>query len=409
MARIREFKGLRPARELASRVAELPYDVLSSSEAAEIAKNNPYSFFHISKAEIDLPDVRDPHDARVYELARRTLERFIAENILRQDAAPRLYLYTQVMEGRPQTGLVACAHIDDYRSGIIKKHELTREDKEIDRSRHLDTLNANAGPVFLFYREDGSKKALFEKASALEPEYDFVASDGVRHILRVVEDAGLIESFKRSLAGETLYIADGHHRAASAVRVGAERSSTNPHHTGNEEYNWFLSVIFPHTELRILPYNRAVRDLNGLSEEEFLARLEKSFSIAKTGSREPETPHILCMYLKSRWFRITPREIQEEDIMESLDVSILQNGILAPILGIDDPRTSTRIEFIGGIRGVGELERLVDGGDFKAAFSMHPTTIEQLMRVSDRGAIMPPKSTWFEPKLRSGIVLHLLD
>ena len=409
MARIREFRGLRPARELASRVAELPYDVLSSGEAAEIARDNPYSFFHISKPEIDLPHVANPHDARVYETARQNLERFRAEGILRLDEAPRLYLYTQVMGGRPQTGLVACAHIDDYRSGVIKRHELTREDKEIDRSRHLDVLNANAGPVFLFYREDGSKRALFERASTLEPEYDFLAPDGVRHILRVVEDAGLIESFKRSLAGETLYIADGHHRAASAVRVGGARAAKNPHHTGNEEYNWFLSVIFPHSELRILPYNRVLRDLNGLSERQFMEKLEERFSVTQSDSKEPEAPHVFCLYLGGRWHRLVPRRMPVEDVIKSLDVSILQDEVLAPILGIDDPRRSTRIEFVGGIRGVEELERLVDGGAFRAAFSMHPTTIEQLMGVSDSGAIMPPKSTWFEPKLRSGIVLHLLD
>jgi uncharacterized protein (DUF1015 family) len=313
------------------------------------------------------------------------------------------------MDGRPQTGLVACAHIDDYASNIIKKHELTREDKEKDRSKHLDVLGANAGPVFLLYREDGSKKALFERALRLPAEYDFAAPDGIRHILRVISDKDLIAAFKKALENDVLYIADGHHRAASAVRVGTARRKANPDHRGDEEYNWFLSVIFPHDQLKILPYNRVVRDLNGLSERAFLAALEKGFSVRESGAASPDATHRFSMYLGRRWFTLVPGAVPEVDPIASLDVKILQDLVLGPVLGIADPRTDTRIDFIGGIRGTGELVSLVDSGKYAVAFSMYPTTVEQLIRVSDSGAIMPPKSTWFEPKLRSGIVVHLLD
>ncbi len=408
MARIKEFRGLRPARDLASMVAELPYDVVSSAEAKKIAEGNPTSFFHVTKPEIDLPDGTDLYDERVYAAARKNLDAFIRDGVMRQDGSPIFYLYTQVMDGRPQTGLVACAHIDDYAGNIIKKHELTREDKEKDRSRHLDVLDANAGPVFLLFREDGTKRALFDKAMAASPEYDFTAPDGIRHILRVISDGALIAAFREAFKNDVLYIADGHHRAASAVRVGTARRAANPNHRGDEEYNWFLSVIFPHDQLRILPYNRVVRDLNGLSAAEFLKKLEPHFTVQESGVDTPEATHRFSMYLGGRWYTMAPRTVREEDPIASLDVKILQDLVLEPLLGISDPRTDKRIDFIGGIRGTGELVSLVDSGKYAVAFSMYPTTIEQLMRVSDSDAIMPPKSTWFEPKLRSGIVVHLL-
>jgi len=408
MAAISGFRGLRPKQELVTRVAELPYDVVSSEEARDIARGKEYSFFHVSKPEIDLPENVNIYDDSVYATGRKNFERFISKGILKQDEGPRLYLYTQVMSGRQQHGLVACVSIDDYLNGTVKKHELTREDKERDRTRHIETLSAQTGPVFLFYKEDRFKKVLFEEALRIEPVYDFTASDGIRHILRVIENINLIESFRKAFAKDILYIADGHHRAASGAKVGFKRREENPGHTDDEEYNWFLAVIFPHEQLQILAYNKVVKDLNGLTKEAYLLKISKQFTVQESGVKVPAAIHQFSMYLDRQWYLLTPLFTITDDPIESLDVQILQNRLLDPILGIQDPRTDKRIDFIGGIRGTQELEKLVDSGDYQVAFSMYPTTIEQLISVADAGKIMPPKSTWFEPKLRSGLVVHLL-
>ena len=409
MAKIREFTGLRPADGLAAQVAELPYDVVSSEEARAIAAGRPHSFFHISKPEIDLSEDVSLYDDSVYVRAQENFERFIEEGVLRPDDEPGLYLYTLVMGGREQTGLVGCLDIDDYLSDRIKKHELTREDKERDRMRHLDRLSAQIGLVFTFYREDGSGQPLFKRALQVVPEVDYIAADGVRHVLRRVRDRGLIDSFKELLEPLPLYIADGHHRAASAVKVGLERRKANPNHTGEEEYNRFLAVVFPHDQLEILPYNRVVRDLNGMSVDSFLTELGRLYKIEEAASGKPPGPGTFCMFLMGRWFLLFPGFSPQGDVVARLDVSILQNTVLGPILGIQDPRKDARIDFVGGLRGPGELERLVRDGEFAVAFSLHPTAIGELIDVADKGGLMPPKSTWFEPKLRSGLVIHEIE
>ena len=406
MADIRAFRGIRPRKDIAGKVAELPYDVVNTDEAREVAKGNPYSFYHITKPEIDLPRDIDPYHEDVYRAGRKNLDQFVKDGLLFQDKKPSMYLYTQVMDGRSQTGLMACVSIDDYIANRIKKHELTRKDKEEDRTRHLDILNNNTGLVFLIFKEDGSKKELFARAAAREPEYDILAPDGIRHILRLIDDDSLISEFVSAMKRDAFYIADGHHRAASAVNVGLARRKKNPSFTGDEEFNRFLAVIFPHDQLRILPYNRTVKDLNGMTEAGFIGRLEKDFIITKTGMKTPEGTHSLCMYLSGAWYTMVPRFVIPEDPIDALDVKIIQDRILGPVLGINDPRTDKRVDFIGGIRGTAELEKLVNSGACKVAFSMYPTTVEQLIKVSDTDNIMPPKSTWFEPKLRDGLVTH---
>lgn len=410
MAKIRGFRGLRPGGNFAEKIAALPYDVVSFDEVVEIAKDNPYSFFHISRAEIDLPAGTDPYSKVVYEKGRDTLVSFRENGYFIMEEEPCLYLYSQVMNGRMQTGIVACSSIDDYMNDIIKKHELTREDKELDRTTHLNIVNANTGPVFLIHRESQEKKELIAKGMQIEPVYDFTADDGIRHIVRIVKDRNLIDAIVKSFENDVLYIADGHHRAASAVRVGKMRREENPAYTGDEEFNSFLSVIFPEEELRILAYNRIVKDLNGMSKDSFIAALEKAdFSVVKDGKKEPEKVNIFSMYLDKEWYTIAPKFSVSSDPLEALDVSIVQNKILSPILGIDDPRKDNRIEFVGGIRGTAELEKLVNAGEFAVAFSLRPTDVAQLIEVSDSGQMMPPKSTWFEPKLRSGLIVHRID
>ncbi|PKL36169.1 MAG: DUF1015 domain-containing protein [Spirochaetae bacterium HGW-Spirochaetae-1] len=409
MAAIKAFRGLRPRPDLAEKVAELPYDVLSSDEARQVAEGNQYSFFHVTKPEIDMSLDINIYDESVYAAGKRNLDSFIHEGILIQDREPRLYLYTQIMNGRSQTGLVACVSIDDYIENRVKKHELTREDKEQDRTRHLDILNANCGPVFLLYREDGAKKKLFDQAISIKPIYDFTAEDGITHIVRVIENPELISGFEKAFSRDNLYIADGHHRAASAVRVGQNRRKENPAYTGEEEFNHFLAVIFPHDQLRILAYNRAVKDLNGMENDSFLQQVMKEFTVEKSSRKVPLGTCEFSMYLDGTWSTLKPRFTVSGDPIEGLDVKILQDHLLEPVLGIGDPRTDNRISFIGGIRGTEELEKLVDSGKYKVAFSLYPTTLIQLMNVSDTDGIMPPKSTWFEPKLRSGLVVHLLD
>lgn len=406
MADIREFKGYRAPQNLVSKIAELPYDVLDSEEARVIADKNPMSFFHVSKPEVDLPKGTNLYSDIVYETGKKNFADFAGKGYFEEESAPILYLYTLVMNGRSQTGLMSCVNIDDYVNNVVKKHEFTREDKEKDRIRHMESLSAHTGLVFLLYREDGSLRDLFAQAEKLPAFYDFVGDDGVRNIVRKIEDPGMIESFKKLFKGRELYIADGHHRAASAVKVGLARREQDPEKNPSAEYNWFLSVIFPHEQLLILPYNRVVKDLNGNDSASFMKKIEEKFTVDKSGKSAPEKRNTFSMFLDGVWYTLTPKFQISSDPVESLDVSIMQNSLLSPILGIENPRTDKRIDFVGGIRGTGELERLVNSGAFKVAFSMFPTAIEDLMRVSDSGNVMPPKSTWFEPKLRSGLVMH---
>ncbi len=408
MAKIKPFRALRPASDLTPEVAELPYDVLTLDEVLEVARENPLSFFHITRPEMDLDSSADPYSREVYLKGRENLDRFRQEGILQEDEKTCYYLYTQVMDGRSQTGVVALVSIDDYFDNVIKKHELTREDKEEDRTNHLEILNANTGPVFMIYRDSEEKRALVRDAMSSLPIFDFVAEDGVRHFGHRIDDTRLIEGITEMLKDDVLYIADGHHRAASAARVGQLRRERGTC-SGEEEFNSFLTVLFPHDCLSILPYNRVVSDLNGTSGEKFLQTLGEVFSIVENGDKVPKTVHRFSMYLKGKWYGLSPKFEISPDPVESLDVNILQKNILASILGIDDPRKSERIDFVGGIRGAQELERLVDSGKYAVAFSLYPTEVEQLMDVSDSGKIMPPKSTWFEPKLRSGLFVHLLD
>jgi uncharacterized protein (DUF1015 family) len=404
MARIREFKGLRAPSNIVATIAELPYDVLDSDEARAIADTKPMSFFHISKPEVDLPRGTDLYSDIVYETGGKNFCSFIDKGYFKEDEKARLYLYTLIMNGRAQTGLMSCVSIDDYLNNVVKKHEHTREDKEKDRIRHMEALQAHVGLVFLFFKEDGSLRSLFKKAMAINPEYDFIAEDGVRHIVRIIEDSNLVEEFKKAFEGRNLYIADGHHRAASAIKVGQKKREIDGGLNPDAEYNWFLSVIFPHDELKIMPYNRVVKDLNGMDKDQFMRRLSEKFNISK-GTSNPESKGTFSMYIDRDWYSIKPLFAIPSDPVESLDVSILQKEVLDPLLGIKNPRTDKRIDFIGGIRGTSELEKLVDSGS-AVAFSMYPTTIDDLIKVSDADCVMPPKSTWFEPKLRSGLIMH---
>lgn len=414
MAVVRAFKAVRPAKELAEKVAALPYDVMNSDEAREMVKDNPYSFLHIDKAEIDLDKSIDLYDKKVYEKARENLYGMIEKNILIEDDKPRLYIYRQIMNGRAQTGIVGCTSIDDYMNNIIKKHEHTRADKEQDRINHVDYCNANTGPIFLTYKAQDEIDNIVAKWTAKEPVYNFVSEDGISHIVWIIECDEDIKRVSELFKGvDYLYIADGHHRAASAVKVGQMRRNQNPSYTGEEEFNFFLSVLFPDKELLIMDYNRVVKDLNGLSTEEYMLKVSERFEVSKyegEGVYKPSCKHTYGMYLDGKWYKLTAKEgsYNPEDPVDRLDVSILQNNLLSPILGINDPRTDKRIDFIGGIRGLGELERRVEQG-MKVAFSMYPTTIQDLMDIADAGKVMPPKSTWFEPKLRSGLFIHKLS
>jgi uncharacterized protein (DUF1015 family) len=405
MLRIKAFQGLRPAADLVAEVACVPYDVVDREEAAALAQGKPRSLLHVDRAEIDLPAETDPYSEQVYAKARENFQRLQSEGTLQRETEPCLYLYQQRMGDHTQVGLAAVCHIDDYEQDIIKKHEKTRKDKEDDRTRLISTLSADTGPVFLTYRDDATVNGLVEKVRREDkPLYDFTAPDGIQHtVWRIAGGAELVEALHKVPVS---YVADGHHRTASAVRVGRERREQNQGHTGNEEYNWFLSVLFPASQLRILPYNRAVKDLNGISHEAFLKAVGSVFRLHPNGSPKPTKPGEIRMYLKGVWYDLTWAPAPNADPIAQLDVTALQERLLAPILGIDDPRTSKRIDFIGGIRGTDELVRLVDCGRAAVAFSMYPTTVEQLMAIADAGQIMPPKSTWFEPKLRSGLFIH---
>ena len=412
MAFIKPFRAVRPKRELAVKVASLPYDVMSVAEAREMAAGNPCSFLHITRPEIDLPEGTDSHDEPVYEQGRTNLRSFIKDGILVQESEECYYIYRQRMGNLIQTGLVTCTSVDDYQSGVIKKHELTRADKEEDRVKHIDYLDANDEPVFYTYRHNSEITTMMAKLAEGTPEYNFTTDDGVEHVLWVVRDREQIDRLTTLFAPiATLYVADGHHRSAAAGRVRELRRAANSGHLGSEEYNTFLTVIFPDDEMTIMPYNRVVDDLNGFTVCDFLARIGDSFVVSPRDTRvHPDRQHIFGMYLQGSWYRLTPKpgSFDETDSVELLDVSILQNNLLRPILGIDDPRTDQRIHFVGGIRGIEELERLVDSGDHAVAFALFPTSLEELMSLSDQDKIMPPKSTWFEPKLRSGLFVHLL-
>lgn len=414
MSIIRPFKGYRPTPELCSKVAALPYDVMTSDEARQMVKDNPYSFLHIDKAEIDLPPEIDHYSAQVYEKAKDNLYTAIEKGVYIQDKEPVLYIYKLTMNGKSQTGLVACTAIDEYINNKIKKHELTRADKEEDRIRHVDTLNANTGPIFLTYKNKKSIDVIIDSCTSKEPIYDFTADDGISHTVWLVDNSSVIESLVSEFKSvNSLYIADGHHRNASAVKVGLKRRSENPNYTGDEEFNYYLSVIFPDNQLYIMDYNRVVKDLNGLSESEFLDSISNKFDVTpytEEGCYKPLEKHTFGMYLDKKWYVVKAKDsiVNENDSVACLDVSILQKELLEPILAIGDPRTDKRIDFVGGIRGLEELEKRVDSGEMKVAFSMYPTTMEQLMNIADDNKIMPPKSTWFEPKLRSGIFVHTL-
>ncbi len=412
MARIEPFRGLRPRKDLAEKIAAPPYDVLSSEEARELVKDNSFSFLHIGKPEIDLPPGTDLYSDEVYAKGKENFSRFIQDGTLRQDGQKCFYIYKQIWNEHVQIGLVAGASCQDYQEDVIKKHELTREDKERDRQRHIETLNAQTGPVFLTYKEKKSIDKLIEKAMTRAPENDFSTYDGVRHIFYVIDDEKMISDLQKEFRKlDVLYVADGHHRSAAATKIKIKRQEGNPDHSGNEEYNFFLTVIFPHTQMKILPYNRVVKDLNGLNQADFIARISERFTCEHTQEKMPARPQEFSMYVAGQWYRLRakPGTFDETDAIALLDVSILQNNLLAPVLGIRDPRTDKRIDFVGGIRGTGELEKKVDGGQFAVAFSFRATTIEQLFAVADAGKIMPPKSTWFEPKLKDGLVSHLLD
>ena len=414
MATVKAFRAIRPAPELAHKVAALPYDVMDSNEAREMVKGNPYSFLHVDKAEVDLDPSIDIYDKRVYEKARDNLREMIKNGVFQQDEKNCLYIYKQVMKGRVQTGLVGCTSIDDYMNNIIKKHEYTRADKEQDRINHVDYCNANTGPIFLTYRASKEINEIVDRWMANhKPVYDFVSDDGIGHTVWVIDGDDAIQRLEeRFRAVDYLYIADGHHRSASAVKVGLKRRESFPDYKGDEEFNFFLSVLFPDEQLYIMDYNRVVKDLNGNSAEEFLEKVGEKFVIEEyigEGQFKPTIKHTFGMYMDGKWYKLTAKAgtYNEKDPVDRLDVSIMQNNLLDPVLGIKDPRTDKRIDFVGGIRGLGELEKRVNAG-MKVAFSMCPTTIEDLMSIADAGKVMPPKSTWFEPKLRSGLFIHEL-
>ncbi len=412
MAVVKPFICIRPAKEHAAEVAALPYDVYNRKEACAAVKGNPLSFLNIDRAETQFSDDVDTYADCVYEKARELLDSQIADGIYVTDAGDHYYLYELTMDGRSQTGIVACCSIDDYVNGVIKKHENTREEKELDRIRHVDTVNAQTGPIFLAYRQNIALKEIVAEEKTKPALYDFVSDDGIRHRVWRIDGADRTDAIEAAFAAiPSTYIADGHHRAASAVKVGLKRRTKHPGYTGEEPFNYFLSVLFPDEELMILPYNRVVRDLNGMSTEQFFEKLKEKFELEEIG-KEPYAPvqkGTFGMYLDGTWYalKILP-QYRSADPVKGLDVSILQDYLLAPVLGIGDPRTDKRIDFIGGIRGLKELERRV-GEDMEVAFSMYPTSIEELLSVADAGLLMPPKSTWFEPKLRSGLFIHRLS
>lgn len=417
MTLIKPFRGLRPTRALAAKVAAHPYDVLNREEAYELAKDNPHSFLHINKPEVDIDPAVDVHDPSVYAKGRESLEKFISEGTLVRDEEERLYVYKQVMGEHEQVGIVAVASVDAYDKNRIKKHEFTRPDKEDDRVNHMDAVGAQVGPVFLTYKAQSNIDSIVKTVMQATPEYDFVADDNTRHVFWVVKNkfaAALLAAAVNKL--DALYVADGHHRSAAASRVKRLHQERNPKHTGEEPYNWFLVVLFPHDQMQILDYNRLIKDLGELSSEDLFKRLEPHFAIEQVSAEQakPESPREFALFIDANWYRLkaTPElmeNVDEKDPVKSLDVSILQDYVLGPLLGIHDQRTDKRVDFVGGIRGLKELEKRVQSGDWQAAIALYPTSIESLMAIADANEVMPPKSTWFEPKLKSGLVVHVLD
>lgn len=415
MAIVKPFKGLRPPKELVEAVESRPYDVLNSEEAREEAGSNEKSLYHIIKPEIDFPKGTSEYDPRVYEKAAENFKKFQDEGWLVQDKDDHYYLYAQTMNGKTQYGLVVCASVWDYENGVIKKHELTRRDKEEDRMKHVRTLDANLEPVFFAYKDDAVLAGLIKKYAAEAPVYDFIAPiDGFRHQFWVISDATdmatITTEFKKM---DALYIADGHHRSAAAAKVGLEKAKQNPHHTGNEEYNYFMAVCFPASELTVLDYNRVVTELNGMTPEAFLKALEKNFDVTCMGEAayKPAKLHEFSLYLEGKWYKLEahPNTYDDSDPIGVLDVSVSSKYIFDELLGITDFRSDKRIDFVGGLRGLKELKRRVDSGEMKMALALYPVTMAQIMNIADSGKIMPPKATWFEPKLRSGLIVHKLS
>jgi len=414
MAVLRKFKAVRPKPGLEAKIASYPYDVINSEEARELAKGNEYAFLHINKPEIDLPVGTYLYAEEVYQKAKVNYMEFVKKGWFIQEEKEMLYIYRQTMDGREQYGIVGCCSAEDYYNDIIKKHEHTRKAKEEDRIKHTDVVGINAGPIFLTYRAKNSINNIVSSIVLNMPLYDFVATDGIGHTVWKIEDEKVCAEIIKEIADtDYLYIADGHHRAASGATVARRRRDKNPDHTGKEEYNFFMSVLFPDNQLHIMDYNRALKSLNGHSEEEFFKMLSSIFITEKIGKEQykPRKKGEIGMYYGGNWYKLTvkPEFAKESDPVKSLDISILQDKVLEPFFGIDDPRTSDDIDFIGGIRGLKELEKLVDESRFKVTFAMYPTSVKELMDIADAGKIMPPKSTWFEPKLRSGLLIHLLD
>lgn len=405
--KIRSFKGLTPAKGKAEAIASLPYDVVNYQQACEQAEGRPLSFMRVVRSEIELPEGTDPYSDAVYAHAKENFERLIANGDLVREPENCMYLYRQEMGGHSQTGLVATFSAEDYDSDVIKKHEKTRAAKENDRYRLTKTLRANTGPVFLTVKDGTALDKIIAEKDDADAIFDFVASDGIRHTGWKISDPEKLAKIKEIFDKiQCAYVADGHHRSASNARCARDLKAENPNHTGDEDYNWFLSVVFPAGQLKILPYNRVVRDLAGMDESEFLEKLSKVCTVTQSGEKSPPAPNFVDMYLGKKWYTLKFENTSSLGAVEGLDVSLLQDRVLSPILKIGDPRTDERIDFVGGIRGTGELEKLVDSGKFAVAFSMYPTTVAQLMDIADAGEIMPPKSTWFEPKLRSGLFVH---
>lgn len=415
MATVKPFKGLRPKKEYAEKLASPPYDVLSSNEAWEMAKDNPISFLHVIKPEIDLEPGIDPYDKKVYEKGAENLKKLINDEVLIQDKNSSFYIYKQIMGAHQQIGLVACASVQEYEQNLIKKHEFTRPDKEDDRVNLISHLNAQTGPVFLTYKANERIDSIVNSIVQKDPEYNFKDEKNVQHTFWIINDLELINSIQQEFQKvDYLYVADGHHRSAAAMRIKQAREKENPQHSGNEEYNFFLTVIFPDNQMQILDYNRVVMDLNGLDEKNFVEKISKKFNIKNSDNNQqykPEKKQSFGMYLNNQWYQLTAKQgtFNNDNPVGRLDVSILQNNLLSPILNIQDPRKDKRIDFVGGIRGLGELEKRVNSGKWAVAFALHPTSMDDLMTVAGAGKVMPPKSTWFEPKLKSGLVTHLLD
>lgn len=409
MADIKPFKCIRPAQDAAAQVAALPYDVYSREEARRAVEGKPLSFLNIDRPETQFGSDTDMYADEVYDKARELLESELAKGIFAEDGDDAYYVYELTMNGRSQTGIVACASIDDYLCNRIKKHEKTRAEKELDRIRHVDRVGAQTGPIFLAYRANETVSRIVSANKKNPALYDFISDDGIRHAVWKIAAPDDVKAIRTAFEGiNSIYIADGHHRAASAVKVGLKRREENPGYDGSEEFNYFLSVLFPDDQLMIMPYNRVVKDLNGLTEEEFLEDITKYFTVEKKGRKAfyPDRRGTFGMYLEGEWYLLTAKEsIMSEDPVDGLDVAILQDYLLTPVLGVGDPRVDKRIDFIGGIRGLSELERRADS-DMKVAFSMYPTSINELFDVADADMLMPPKSTWFEPKLRSGLFIH---